>query len=168
MAATCARSQSLGATQALGGAFSRDIDLDELNRQRLLLFREHYGVTIGAFDTRGKRDALLYADSRTFSPDSSGFIFQADVTPFGGEDPPWETRINLRVGLQYVVFTIQWREPRFRWAGAQCIGQQHAAAVPVDRFLSSHGPAGAPLGGPGKRDPGKRPRRWSSRDSAAE
>ena len=72
--------------------------------------------------TTGDRDPLLFADSRTFSPDSAGFIFQADVTPFGGENPPLGTRINLRVGVQYVAFT------KFNGASSNFDGAGHNAS----------------------------------------
>ncbi len=98
-------SQNLAATQALGGALNRALDLEELNLNASYTYKNTVGLTAGAFDIQGRRDPLLYADSRTFSPDSSGFIFQADVTPFGGDNPPLGTRVNLRVGVQYVVFT---------------------------------------------------------------
>jgi hypothetical protein len=98
-------SQTLDATQALGGALNHDLSLNELNLNASYYYENTVGFTAGAFRITGKNDPLLFADSRTFSPDSSGFIFQADVTPFGGEDPPLGTRINLRVGLQYIVFT---------------------------------------------------------------
>ena len=97
--------QTLDATAALDGALNRDLNLDELNVNASYYYKNTYGFSAGAFGIWGKRDTLLYADNRTFAPDSSGFIFQADVTPFGGEDAPLGKRINLRVGLQYVVFT---------------------------------------------------------------
>jgi hypothetical protein len=98
-------SQDLAATQALGGALSRNLDLEELNLNASYYYENTVGFSAGAFDIFGKRDPLLYADNRTFKPDSFGFIFQADVTPFGDENPPLGPHINLRVGLQYVVFT---------------------------------------------------------------
>jgi hypothetical protein len=98
-------SQDLAATQALGGALNRDLTLNELNLNASYYYENAVGFTAGAFRITGDRDPLLFGDNRTFSPDSSGFIFQADVTPFGGDDPPLGKRINLRVGVQYVVFT---------------------------------------------------------------
>jgi len=98
-------SQRLDATQALGGAFNQDLSLDELNASASYYYENTVGFTAGAFSIAGDNDPLLFAANRTFSPDSSGFIFQADVTPFGGDNPPLGARINLRVGLQYVVFT---------------------------------------------------------------
>ena len=39
--------------------------------------------------------------SRTGKPNTSGFIVQADWTPFGKEDSPHSPLLNLRLGLQY-------------------------------------------------------------------
>src|ERR1043166_2874502 len=115
-------SQSLGATQALGGALNRDLDLEELNLNASYYYKNTYGVSAGLFDIWGKRDPLLFADNRTFKPDSSGFLFQADATPFGGANPPLGARINLRVGLQYVVFS------KFNGASSNFDGLGHDAS----------------------------------------
>ena len=115
-------SQTLNATQALGGALNRDLNLDELNLNASYYYENTVGFSAGAFSITGDRDPLLFADNRTFSPDSSGFIFQADVTPFGGDDAPLGKRLNLRVGLQYVVFT------RFNGASTNFDGPGHNAS----------------------------------------
>lgn len=98
--------QDLAATQILGGALNRRLTLHDLRADMSYYFKNTYGLSVGAFDTFGDSDPLLYADSRTFAPDSSGFTFQVDVTPFGrGDDTPLDGRLNLRVGLQYIVYT---------------------------------------------------------------
>jgi len=54
----------------------------------------------------GSRDALLYVANRTEKPDSSGFLFQIDGTPFGKPDAsPYGPWVNVRVGLQYSAYT---------------------------------------------------------------
>ena len=45
--------------------------------------------------------ALASLSSRTGKPNTSGFIVQADWTPFGKEDSPHSPLLNLRLGLQY-------------------------------------------------------------------
>ncbi len=65
---------------------------------------------MGLFDIRGNNDESLYASepdsgSSTGSPDTRGWIFQTDWTPFGKENSwnaPWA---NLRLGLQYTLYT---------------------------------------------------------------
>ncbi|HEY4113300.1 MAG TPA: hypothetical protein VGM17_04500 [Rhizomicrobium sp.] len=114
--------QSLDASEALGTALHRDLSLDELNANASYYYENTIGGTVGAFDIWGKKDPLLYADNRTFSPNSAGFIFQADATPFGGPNPPLGPRVNLRVGLQYVAYT------RFNGAGTNFDGAGHNAS----------------------------------------
>jgi hypothetical protein len=63
------------------------------------------GGTVELFDTWGSGDTLLYADNSTFKPDSSGVKFQIDATPWGTETSPFGPRFNLRVGLQYTIYT---------------------------------------------------------------
>jgi hypothetical protein len=65
-----------------------------------------YGLTGALFSSWGTRDADLFAPeedggSRTGRPNTSGFILQADWTPWGKEDSPLSPWLNLRVGLQY-------------------------------------------------------------------
>ncbi|WP_374571529.1 hypothetical protein [Phenylobacterium sp.] len=62
------------------------------------------GFTIGAFDTFGPANPVLYADDRTLKPDSSGLMFQVDHTPFGHGGSPLGPRFNVRVGLQYTLY----------------------------------------------------------------
>src|SRR5262249_10145854 len=115
-------SQTLDATQTLGGALNRDLDLNDVNLNASYYYKNTYGFSAGFFDISGKRDPVFYADNRTFSPDSNGFIFQTDVTPFGGENPMFGTRVNLRVGLQYVVYN------KFNGASSNFDGLGHNAS----------------------------------------
>jgi hypothetical protein len=114
--------QNLDASEALGAALHRDLDLNELNANASYYYENTVGGTVGAFNIWGKKDALFYADNRTFSPNSAGFIFQVDATPFGGANPPLGTRVNLRVGVQYVVYT------KFNGANTNFDGAGHNAS----------------------------------------
>ena len=80
------------------------------------------GGTVAAFDTWGSSDPLLYGGDRTLKPDSSGFIFQADYTPFGGADAPLDGRFNLRLGAQYTLYT------KFNGASSNYDGAGHNAS----------------------------------------
>ena len=97
--------QNLGASQAHGGALDRNLGLSELNLNASYYYENTIGLSAGTFNIWGKRDPLFYADNRTFSPNSSGLLFQVDGTPFGGPNPLFGARVNLRVGLQYVVYS---------------------------------------------------------------
>jgi hypothetical protein len=63
------------------------------------------GGTVQFFDTWGSTDRLKYAGNSAFKPDSTGFVFQVDGTPFGANPSSLGTRFNIRAGLQYTVYT---------------------------------------------------------------
>jgi hypothetical protein len=63
------------------------------------------GATVSAFGVSGSSNPIIYGDNRTFKPNSSGFQFQIDGTPFGRGKSPLGPRINMRVGVQYIVYT---------------------------------------------------------------
>jgi hypothetical protein len=96
--------QKLGASQALGLAANPSNTLTDLRFDASYYWRNWLGGTVGAFQTRGSSDALLYASNRTLSPNSSGLNFQIDATPFGDGKSRLGPRFNMRVGLQYVAY----------------------------------------------------------------
>ncbi|HEY5105257.1 MAG TPA: hypothetical protein VII73_00650 [Caulobacteraceae bacterium] len=98
-------SQSLNASQALGLAQYRSDALNEFRLDASYYWRDKIGGTIGVFDTTGSVDPLLYGGNRTFKPDTSGLLFQVDGTPFGGAGSPLGPRFNMRVGVQYTLYT---------------------------------------------------------------
>ena len=98
-------SQNLAATALLGGAASMQNHLDDLRIDASYYWQNSIGASVGAFDTVGSKDALIYAGNRTFKPNSSGFVLQADFTPFGGPGAPLGGRFNMRVGAQYFIYT---------------------------------------------------------------
>ncbi|HEX2592293.1 MAG TPA: hypothetical protein VHL34_12395 [Rhizomicrobium sp.] len=98
-------SQSLKASQALGDSFAANLRLNEISANASYYYKNTYGFSVGAFNTWGSADPLLYGANSTFKPDSSGFNFQLDVTPFGGDEPLLGTRANVRAGIQYTAYT---------------------------------------------------------------
>jgi hypothetical protein len=98
-------SQGLDASQALGLAQNREDNLNEFRLDAAYYWKDYIGLTIGGFDTWGSTDNLLYAGNRTFTPNSSGLVFQIDGTPFGGPGSPLGKRFNLRMGIQYFLYT---------------------------------------------------------------
>lgn len=93
--------QRLNASTVLLAAANRDNTLDDLRGDLSYYAANGFGGSIGVFDTWGSRDALLYADSSTTSPNSSGMMLQADFTPFAAGNSPFGPRFNARLGLQY-------------------------------------------------------------------
>ncbi len=96
--------QALDASSALG-ASARSDTLNDLRFDGSYYWHNEIGGTIQYFTTWGSADPLLYADNSTLKPDSSGFVFQVDGTPFGSEPSSLGTRFNIRVGVQYIAYT---------------------------------------------------------------
>jgi hypothetical protein len=57
------------------------------------------------FVTEGDKDALRYSDSANGSPDSRGWVFEADYLPFNKNGGPkiWPAS-NIKLSLQYVMY----------------------------------------------------------------
>ena len=99
--------QALNATCALAGTPGSDCSRTHLNDLRFdasYYWRDKLGVTVGAFDTFGPANPSLYADNRTFQPDSSGVLLQVDGTAWGEGKSPLGPRFNMRVGVQYTIY----------------------------------------------------------------
>jgi hypothetical protein len=65
------------------------------------IYDRTYSFTAGYFATWGTADSALYANSSTFSPNSSGWNFDLAYLPFSNGGPdlwPW---FNARIGVQY-------------------------------------------------------------------
>ncbi len=91
--------QTLDATSVAGGSENVKNTLRVLRLNTSYYPRQWLGVSGGYFDTRGTRDAGLYAPapvdgSASGSPKTNGFVGEVDVNP-------WE---NTRLGLQYTGF----------------------------------------------------------------
>ncbi|MBV9510894.1 MAG: hypothetical protein JO303_11490 [Caulobacteraceae bacterium] len=99
-------SARLAATCALAGADTScgHISLNEIRADASYYWRNRVGGTVQLFDTSGSSDPVIYAGDRTSKPNSSGVMFQLDATPFGGRPQPMR-RVNLRVGVQYTLYT---------------------------------------------------------------
>lgn len=98
--------QGLHASKLLGLSTNGSNSLNGTTFDASYYWDNAIGFTISHFRTWGSRDNLLYASNRTFKPDSVGFTFQIDGTPWGKEEAaPFGNWVNLRVGLQYTVYT---------------------------------------------------------------
>jgi hypothetical protein len=96
--------QSLDASYALGGAANAENTLNEFRLDGSYYWHNEIGGTIQYFNTWGSADGILYANSLSAKPDSSGVLLQIDGTPFGNEDAPLGGRFNLRLGIQYRIY----------------------------------------------------------------
>jgi len=97
--------QNLAATHLLGGAAKASNSLQDIRFDASYYWHNTVGGTIQLFNTWGSSDALLYADSAAFKPDSTGITFQVDGTLFGHDMSMLGGRFNLRAGMQYTIYT---------------------------------------------------------------
>lgn len=95
--------QRLNATYATGGSSNLHDSLRAFNLNGSYWYRNTWGATLGAFANNGSADSTLYGVNRR--PDTQGEVTELDWNPFGQAGSwgaPWA---NLRVGLQYVLYT---------------------------------------------------------------
>lgn len=95
--------QKLNYTFGTAGQSSNLKDnLDQFRIATSYHYNQTWGVTLGLFDSRGSADAGLHGgDSYNNRPNTSGYMLQADWTPWGKEGSwglPWA---NVRLGVQY-------------------------------------------------------------------
>lgn len=100
--------QSLRASFLAGDAALPKGSLNTFKVNGTFNFESEFGVSAGVFDTWGSHDAVRFAPnpidgSANGSPNSSGYILQADWTPFATDSP--STYMNLRLGIQYTGYT---------------------------------------------------------------
>jgi hypothetical protein len=96
--------QKLSASSILGASLPSD-SLNDFRADVSYYWHNLIGGTVGFFDTWGTTDPILYAANSTFKPDSRGFMLQLDATPFGTDPSALGFRFNVRVGVQYRIFT---------------------------------------------------------------
>ena len=82
-----------------------DGSLNELHGDMSYYWHNTIGVTVGAFNLTGSRNAAIYAGNRLNRPDSTGAMLQLDATPFGSGNSPLGARFATRVGVQYIAYS---------------------------------------------------------------
>ncbi len=93
------------ASQALGNTTKASDSLIECKATVDYLWDKTYGGAVQYFYTRGSSDALAYSSSVTGSPNSDGFILEANYLPFnknGG--PSFWPKSSVKLSLQYVIY----------------------------------------------------------------
>lgn len=96
--------QKLNASALLGASNAKN-SLEEIRTDVSYYWQNLIGGTVQYFNIWGTADPLLYASNSTFKPDSSGVVLQLDATPFGVDGSPYGYRLNVRVGVQYWIYT---------------------------------------------------------------
>jgi hypothetical protein len=97
--------EDLKATFLMGQATSPHNNLNGVRLDASYYWRNTLSGTVSFFDNWGSKDVLLFPGTRTSAPESSGFLLEADYTPFGNEVAPVNGRLGVRLGVQYRIFT---------------------------------------------------------------
>ena len=121
--------QHLNSTFGAGGADHTRQFLNSFIANASYYYNRSYGATVGAFSTNGSSDYTLYAQDpvgdlgayKNGRPNSSGYILQADWTPFGKTDSFLFPYINARLGAQYTHYI------HFNGGGADYTGDGRSA-----------------------------------------
>jgi hypothetical protein len=100
----------LDASTALGASSQTNNILNQARISTNAYYQQTYGLGFAWQETWGTRNALLYPaapiqGSANGRPSSNAFILEADYVPFGKDDSwagPW---VNLKVGVQYTIYT---------------------------------------------------------------
>jgi YD repeat-containing protein len=95
--------QTLDATYAGGGSSNLHDSLQALDVKSSYWYRNTYGVTLAAFVYNGSSDRTLYGNNG--SPNTQGGIVELDYNPFGQSTSWHQPWANLRLGLQYTVYS---------------------------------------------------------------
>lgn len=103
--ATCALGMADGSIEPMPLSECADDTLNEVRGDVSYYWRNTIGGTVSAFSLTGSSNPVIYADNRTFRPNSSGLQFQLDGTPFGRSGSPLGPRFNMRVGVQYTIYS---------------------------------------------------------------
>jgi hypothetical protein len=103
--------RDLNGTTALGGAFQPTGNLSEIRATGTYYYKNTYGFTAAWQNLSGSADPVLYGQGDPISgsangkPNSNAYILEADYVPFG-KDTSWGMPFaNLKVGMQYTIYT---------------------------------------------------------------
>jgi hypothetical protein len=102
---------ALDGTQAAGGATTADGTLNETRLVGTYYFDRTYGATVAWGKLFGSADPALYQQgtpiggSANGKPDSNDYVLEADWVPFGKGDSWLHPLANLKLGLQYTIYT---------------------------------------------------------------
>jgi hypothetical protein len=91
------------ASAALGFTSNVNDKLDTFKIKASYFYEHTYGINVSWFNISGTSDATLYGTNNG-SPNSDGWIFEANYLPFSNGGPEFWPWLNLRFGLQYTLF----------------------------------------------------------------
>lgn len=103
-------SQDWSASQPLGNTGNAHDTLESFHAKTSYLYENTYGAMVGYFAVHGSKDATLYVPgavtgSASGSPDSRGWILEAEYMPFNNGGPEFWPWFNTKFALQYTAYT---------------------------------------------------------------
>jgi len=103
------QSSDLAASSALGFSSKHHDSLGSANAKVSYFYDHTYGINLSYFNVSGTTDTGLFAPSpitgsASGSPDTSGFVIEADYVPFMHGGPEWWPWLNVRFALQYTIY----------------------------------------------------------------
>jgi hypothetical protein len=97
---------NLHATNALGGSTNTHNHLDTFQAKASYFYDHVYGLNVSYFNISGSKDLGLFSGlpSNNGSPNSDGWIFEANYIPFSNGGPSWWPWLNVRFGAQFTLY----------------------------------------------------------------
>jgi hypothetical protein len=94
-----------------GTTFSPKSNFNQIRLNVSYWYQNTYGVTVAWQNTWGPANPVLYSPGEVFGsangkPNSNAFIFEADWVPFGKQDSWGSPFVNLKLGIQYTLYTM--------------------------------------------------------------
>ena len=102
-------SQNLRGSAAATGFTTTQYSLNQIRANVSYWYMNTYGATLGWQKAWGPANPVLFAvaggGSANNKPDSNAFIIEADWVPFGKDTSLWAPFVNMKLGVQYTVYT---------------------------------------------------------------
>jgi hypothetical protein len=103
--------QNLLGSTGMGASSQSGNYLDQARVNLAYWYQHTYGLNVGWQNTWGNANPSLYAPapvagSANGRPNSNSFIIEADWVPFGKDDSWARPLANLKIGLQYTIYTV--------------------------------------------------------------
>jgi hypothetical protein len=116
--------QDLHATFGMTGSSNAHNHLDTFQAKASYFYDHVYGVNVAYFNISGSKDLGLNGGlpSNNGSPNSDGWVFEANYIPFSNGGPSWWPWLNARIGLQYTLYN------HFNGGTANFDGAGHSAS----------------------------------------
>jgi len=103
--------QNLKASTALGSSTAPRNHLNQIRVNLTYFYQNTWGLNLGWQNTAGNANPALFAaqpisGSANGKPDSNSFVIEADWVPFGKDESWGRPLANLKLGIQYTIYTL--------------------------------------------------------------